>query len=64
MRRVQIVVWYLGQDRPNYFTVPDGESWRFDTQHREIVIGKGMGRIHVPLDNVTHYSPEEYYDAQ
>jgi hypothetical protein len=61
VRRVQIVVWFLGQDLPRYFPVPKDEGWRFDTNHRELVIGKGMGRTHVPLDNVAYYSPEEYH---
>jgi hypothetical protein len=61
VRRVQIVVHYKGIDLPSYFQVDT--SWRLDQQHRELVIGKGMGRIHVPLDNVLYYSPEEY-DAE
>jgi hypothetical protein len=48
---------------PSYFQVTANQGWRIDTQHREIIIGTGMGRIHVPLDNVMYYSPEEY-DAE
>lgn len=63
MRRVQIVVWYKGLDQPSHFPIEPGSSWRMDQQHRELVIGRGMGRIHVPLDNVLYYSPEEF-DAE
>lgn len=63
MKCVRIVVWYKGLDLPSYFQVTAEQGWRIDTQHREIIIGKGMGRIHVPLDNVMYYSPEEY-DAE
>jgi hypothetical protein len=62
MRRVQLVVWYRWSGaKPSYFQVVD--SWRVCTERRELIIGKGMNRIHIPLDNVAHYSPEEY-DAE
>jgi hypothetical protein len=63
VRRVQIVVHYKGIDLPSYFQVVSNQGWRLDCQHRELIIGSGMGRIHVPLDNVLYYSPEEY-DAE
>lgn len=61
MSCIQIVVWYRGLDMPSYFQVPEKQGWRIDTQHRQIIIGKDMGRIHIPLDNVLYYSPEEYH---
>lgn len=36
----------------------DEHGWRFDAMTRELVIGKGFGRQHIPLDNVEYYSPE------
>lgn len=57
------MVHFKGIDLPSYFPIAPGGSWRLDCQHRELIIGKGMGRIHVPLDNVLYYSPEEY-DAE
>jgi hypothetical protein len=63
VRCVQLVVWYFGQSKPNYFQVTRLQGWRIDTLHRQLVIGKGMGRVMVPFDNVSHYSVEEY-DAE
>jgi len=60
---VQLVVWYRGDDQPRYFQVTASQGWRIDSQHRQLVIGKGMGRIMVPFDNVLQYSVEEY-DAE
>lgn len=39
--------------------VSDGDGWRVDTWTRSLVIGRGLGRVHIPLDNVASYSPEE-----
>jgi hypothetical protein len=36
----------------------DEHGWRFDTMTRELVLGKGFARKHIPLDNVEYYSPE------
>jgi hypothetical protein len=36
----------------------DEHGWRFDAMTRELVLGKGFARKHIPLDNVEYYSPE------
>jgi hypothetical protein len=54
-RRFLHVVFLNGSDR--WYEL-DTEGWRFDAMTRELVIGKGKGRKHVPLDNVEYYSPE------
>lgn len=36
----------------------DEHGWRLDVMSRELVIGKGLGRQHIPLDNVEYYRPE------
>lgn len=36
----------------------DSHGWRLDSDHRTVVVGKGLGRKHIPLDNVEYYSPE------
>lgn len=41
-----------------YYPVPPTEGWRLDTRTRELVIGKGVPRTHVPLDAVWCYAPE------
>jgi len=58
-RRIQLVV--LGKDGVyQYYTVPQGQSWKVDPVNRELVIGRGVPRTHVPLDNVRSYTIEEY----
>jgi hypothetical protein len=42
-----------------YHPVPDGESWRIDAGMGTLIIGKGLGRVVVPLCNVLYFSPEE-----
>lgn len=42
-----------------YYPVPDDQGWRIDPRTREVVIGKGLGRTHIPLDVVWSYSPEQ-----
>lgn len=56
-RDVHLVVSYLnGQIR--YFSVGE-DGWRFDTRTRELVIGRGVPRTHVPLDTVSDYAIED-----
>jgi len=38
---------------------PVSDSWRVDTTFRMIVIGRGVPRIHIPLDNVYSIEIEE-----
>lgn len=36
----------------------DEHGWKLDPDHRTVVLGKGLGRKHIPLDNVEYYRPE------
>lgn len=54
-RRFLHVVFLNGSER--WYEL-DTEGWRFDAMTRELIIGKGKGRKHIPLDNVEYYSPE------
>lgn len=57
--RVQIHVTLLdGTQR--WYPVGDGEGWKIDSTSRCLIIGKGLGRTYVPLDNVDCFSPEAY----
>jgi hypothetical protein len=54
---VQIAVYYL-DDTTRWY--PVNEQWRVDTVRREIVIGRGIPRTHIPLDTVRAYHVEPY----
>lgn len=55
--RVQIHTTLLdGTQR--FYLVPPEDGWKIDATSRCLIIGKGMGRIYVPLDNVESFSPE------
>lgn len=41
-----------------FYPVPEGEGWRIDAASRCIVIGHGVPRTYVPLDNVQVFSVE------
>lgn len=53
--RVQLVVWHKGTQQPAYYQVPIGQGWRIDCDSRHLVIGTGLPRKMIPLDNVTSY---------
>lgn len=57
-RRTQIHVTH-NNEAQTYHPVPDGESWRIDAGMGTLIIGKGLGRVVVPLCNVLYFSPEE-----
>jgi hypothetical protein len=56
-RGVHLAVSYHGE-QTRYFPVGE-DGWRFDTSTRELVIGRGVPRTHVPLDTVAHYDIED-----
>ena len=60
VRRIQLVVWHRGETKPNHYPVPREGGWKIDTLHRQIVIGTGLPRTMLPLDNIMSYSVEEY----
>lgn len=53
------MVWHREQSQPLYYQIPADQGWRIDTLHRQIVVGKGLPRTMIPLDNVLSYSIEE-----
>ena len=57
--RVQLVVWHRGTHQAVYYQVPPDQGWRIDCETRHLVIGTGVPRKMVPLDNVTSYDIEE-----
>jgi hypothetical protein len=58
--KLQLVVWFRGVNSPSYFPVGPERGWKVDTTHRQIVVGIGIPRTMIPLDNVLHYEIEEY----
>lgn len=57
-RRIQIHVTH-NNEAQTYHRVPDGQGWRVDAGRGTIIIGKGPGRVEVPLCNVLYFSPKE-----
>lgn len=43
-----------------YYPVPPEQGWKLDTMNRCLVIGRGVPRTWIPLDNVASYIIEEY----
>ena len=56
---VQLVVWHRGTHQPAYYQVSQDQGWRVDCDTRHLVIGKGLPRKMIPLDNVLSYDIEE-----
>lgn len=48
---IQLVVTYADH-QIGYYPVPPGQGWKIDAASRCIVIGRGVPRQMVPLDNV------------
>jgi hypothetical protein len=38
-----------------HYAVPTNEGWRVDPRWRLLVIGHGVPRVMIPLDNVQHF---------
>lgn len=55
---IQLVVWHRGSHMPSYYSVPPIQGWRIDSETRHIVIGRGVPRKLIPLDNVLSYDIE------
>jgi hypothetical protein len=58
VRSVQLVVTH-NDHTVMYYVVPSNQGWRIDTATRQIVVGKGMGRVMIPLDGIRSYSIED-----
>jgi hypothetical protein len=57
-RRVQIVVLH-NDETYTYHPVPPGQGWKM-VNPGLLLIGSGLGRVHVPLIGVRYFMPEEY----
>lgn len=58
-KRIQLVVTH-NNENVTYHPVGDGRPWRIDAGLQELVIGRGVGRVMVPLCNIMYYTLEEY----
>lgn len=58
---IEIQVTYMSHQTA-YFPIDPGEGWRVDPAGRTLVVGHGVPRIHVPLDNVLFFSLVERPD--
>lgn len=64
-RGIQLIVWHRMAQKPKYYKVSKAEDgWRIDTDIRHLVIGRGMGRIMIPLDNVESYEVDEFWSEK
>lgn len=59
-KRLQLMVWHRGMLSPLYYPIDKKQGWRINETTREIVVGRGVPRVLIPLDNVLSYSIEEY----
>lgn len=44
-------------DVEDFIPVPEGEGWKIDACRRLLIVGKGLGRVMVPLENIRHFGP-------
>lgn len=58
LRQLQLVVCHRGIHTASYYSIPSS-GWRIDLETRHIVLGKGLPRKYIPLDNVLSYDIEE-----
>jgi len=56
--RLQLVVTYADHTIMYYPVTPDG-GWKIDNPNRCLVIGRGVPRVHVPLDQVRSFEIAE-----
>jgi hypothetical protein len=58
---IEIAVTYNTHQQA-FFPIDPGEGWRVDPASRTLVVGHGVPRIHVPLDNVMFFTLVEKPD--
>lgn len=58
---LRLSVLFLDNQR-NWYQLGEGRGWRIDPVHRAIVIGRGIERIIIPLDNVRLFEFEPPVD--
>lgn len=56
-RRIQVEVLLLNG---TYRFYPANGGWKIDTTYRTLVIGKGINRYIIPLENIDYFGPREY----
>jgi ribosomal protein S27AE len=42
-----------------WYKVEPNQGWKIDTTDRLLIINKGLGRIQIPLENISYFSPVE-----
>lgn len=60
--RMQLVVQLLN-GTTRYYPLTEGDQrkyWKIDPTYRTLVIGKGVGRMILPLENIESISPQTY----
>jgi hypothetical protein len=60
---IEIEVTYNDHSQ-GYFPINPEEGWRVNPAQRCLVIGHGVPRIHVPLDNVLYFTLLEKPDPR
>lgn len=60
---IEIQVTYTTHQQA-FFPIDPGEGWRVDPATRTLVVGHGVPRIHVPLDNVMMFELVEKSDPR
>lgn len=58
-RRVQLVVLKM-DGTYRFYPMDKYKFWKINPTDRTLIIGKGMGRIIIPLETIDHISPQEY----
>lgn len=56
MKGLQIEITYP-DDSIGYFPINAEEGWRFDPASQMVVIGKGIGRTHIPYIQIRSLRP-------
>lgn len=56
--RVQLHVTH--NDETQTFHPVTDRGWKIDASLGMLIIGKGLGRVYLPLCNIRYFSPEEY----
>jgi hypothetical protein len=57
--RLHLVVTHSNEN-VTYHAVGSGKPWKIDAGLQLLVIGKGVGRVMVPLCNIMYFTLEEY----
>ncbi len=58
-QRRQLVVTH-NNENVTYYPVGHGKPWKVDSGLQLLIIGKGIGRMMVPLCNIMYFTLEEY----